>query len=247
MRLTVLGGGGIWPQPGRPCGGYVVEHEGFVLVIDPGYATVPEMLRRIEAERVDAVLITHGHPDHCADLNPLLRARVLPLTGVAPLPVFAPPGAIHAVIALDWDGVDLSAAYRHHPLRPPDATRIGPFAVATQELAHFVPNVGVRLETEGAALAYSGDSGPHHALETLARDVDVLLAEATYADAVPERHRGNLSSATDVARIATQAGAHRLVLTHLWPRADPAVAASAASEHFVGPVQVARPGLEVHV
>jgi ribonuclease BN (tRNA processing enzyme) len=247
MRLTVLGGGGAWPQAGQACGGYLVEHEGFFLLIDPGYATLPELLRRIGADQVGAVLITHGHPDHRADLNPLLRARVLPLSGTAPLPVFAPPGAIDAVIALDWDGVDLSAAYRHRPLRPPEPVRIGPFEVATQELPHFVPNVGVRVETDGAALAYTGDSGPHHGKDLLARDVDVFLAEATYPDAVPERHHGHLSSAIDAASSATRAGAHRLVLTHLWPGVDPAAAARAARELFAGRVDIARPGLEVYV
>ena len=73
MRLTVLGGCGGWPAAGLACSGYLVEHDGFRLLIDPGYAIVPRLLAVVDAAAVDAVLVSHGHPDHCADLNPLLR------------------------------------------------------------------------------------------------------------------------------------------------------------------------------
>jgi ribonuclease BN (tRNA processing enzyme) len=74
MRLTVLGSCGAWPEAGQACSGYLVEHDGFRLLVDLGYAVVPRLLERLAAAQVDAVLISHGHPDHCADLNPLLRA-----------------------------------------------------------------------------------------------------------------------------------------------------------------------------
>src|SRR5882724_7923726 len=77
VKITVLGGCGAWPAAGQACSGYLVEHGGFRLVIDPGYATVPRLLELVPAAAVDAVLVSHGHPDHCADLNPLLRARTM--------------------------------------------------------------------------------------------------------------------------------------------------------------------------
>jgi ribonuclease BN (tRNA processing enzyme) len=77
MRLTVLGACGAWPEAGQACSGYLVEHDDFRLVVDLGYATMPRLLERVAADRVDAVVISHGHPDHCADLSPLLRARAL--------------------------------------------------------------------------------------------------------------------------------------------------------------------------
>ncbi len=77
MRLTVLGGCGAWPAAGSACSGYLVEHDGFRLLIDPGYASLPRLLEILDAAELDAVLVSHGHPDHCADLNPLLRARAL--------------------------------------------------------------------------------------------------------------------------------------------------------------------------
>ena len=100
MRLTVLGGCGAWPAAGQACSGYLLEQDGFRLLVDPGYAIVPRLLELIDAAEVDAVLVSHGHPDHCADLHPLLRARVL--TGSRPpaLPVYALPGAVDRVLAL---------------------------------------------------------------------------------------------------------------------------------------------------
>lgn len=104
MRLRVLGGCGVWPEAGRACSGYLAEHDGFRLLVDVGYATVSRLLEWVAADQVDAVFISHGHPDHCADLNPLLRARALRDDPPAPLPVYSLPGALDAVLALDRRG-----------------------------------------------------------------------------------------------------------------------------------------------
>src|SRR5262249_2017047 len=68
------------------------------------------LLQHTGAEQVDAVFVSHGHPDHCADLNPLLRARALRDDPPAALPLYAPPGALDAVLALDRPGM-LADAY----------------------------------------------------------------------------------------------------------------------------------------
>jgi len=69
MRLTVLGSCGAWPEAGQACSGYLVEHDGFRLLVDVGYAVVPRLLRRVGAAEVDAVLISHGHPDLLAEAS----------------------------------------------------------------------------------------------------------------------------------------------------------------------------------
>src|SRR5260221_3317005 len=101
MRVTVLGGCGAWPEAGQACSGYLVEHDGFPLLVAAGFGTMPRLRERVTADQVDAVFISHGHPDHCADLNPLLRARALRDDPPPPLPVYALPGALDAVLALD--------------------------------------------------------------------------------------------------------------------------------------------------
>jgi ribonuclease BN (tRNA processing enzyme) len=242
MRLTVLGGSGAWPAAGGGCSGYLVEHDGFRLLVDPGYATVPRLFGLLPAAEVDAVLVTHGHPDHCADLNPLLRARVLPETGAPPLPVWALPGALDKVLALDGRPL-LAGSYELHDLGP--ATAIGPFAVRAVPLTHFVPNLGVRLTAGGTTLAYTGDAAPDDALLDLARDADVLLAEASFATTAPEKQRAGLNTAATVGAQAAAAGVRHLVLTHLFPTTDPEAALAAARESFAGPIDVATPGLTV--
>jgi ribonuclease BN (tRNA processing enzyme) len=269
MRLTVLGGCGAWPEAGQACSGFLIEHDGFRLVVDLGYATVPRLLERADASQIDAVFISHGHPDHCADLNPLLRARALcdpalrdsalrdsalrdsalgdPALrdgSLRPLPVYALPGALDAVLALDRPGM-LDDAFELREFRAGDELSIGPFQARTRLLPHWVPNAGIRLAASGQVLAYTGDCGPSPEVAELARGADLLVAEASHAGEVPPDARRYASSARVAARQATQAGAARLLLTHLWPGTDPAVAQAAARAEYEGDLGVARAGLTV--
>jgi len=242
MRLTVLGGCGAWPEAGQACSGYLLEHDGYRLVIDLGYATLPRLLEHTSAAGVDAVLISHGHPDHCADLNPLLRARALPEHPAPALPVYALPGALDAVLALDRPEM-LDGAIDLGEIRPAGRLRTGPFSVTATLLPHWLPNAGMRIEAGGSVLAYTGDSGAVPQIAGLARGAGLLLAEATYADRVPGSSVGYLSSARDAGRHAELAGAGALALTHLWPGTDHDVAASFARESYSGQVDVASAGM----
>lgn len=242
MRLTVLGGCGAWPDARSACSGYLVEHDGFLLLIDPGYATLPRLLALCAASAVDAVLVSHGHPDHCADLNPLLRARALAHSPAPRLPVFAPPGALDAVLALDRPGM-LDDAFELREFVPGTSFHTGPFSVRSWLLPHWEPNAGLRIQAAGTSIAYTGDTGPSPHLLELARDCDLFLAEATYLDHVPPGSEKYLSSARQASRVAADAGAGRLVLTHLWPGTDPDTAIRAAAIGYEGDIAVAIPGL----
>jgi ribonuclease BN (tRNA processing enzyme) len=235
MQVTVLGGCGAWPAAGQACSGFLVERDGYRLLLDLGYAIVPRLLERVDATEIDAVYVTHGHPDHCADLNPLLRARALRDDPSGPLDVYAPPGALNAVLALDRPGM-LSGAFRLHEFEPGAEFRIGPFRAATCLVPHWLPNAAIRLSTEDYALAYTGDGGPCPEMTELARGVDLLLAEASYVDEVPADSRGRLSTASDAGRLARESGAGRLLLTHLMHGQDPAAATRAAAAEYAGEI-----------
>jgi ribonuclease BN (tRNA processing enzyme) len=244
MRLTVLGGCGAWPGPGQACSGYLVEHEGFRLLIDPGYATAPRLLERVPADQVDAIFVSHGHPDHCVDLNPLLRARALRDDPPAPVPVYALPGALDAVLALDRPGM-LAGAYVLHEFTAGSRLHVGPFRAQTRLLPHSLPNAGIRLTAGDRVLAYTGDTGPSPDVVELARGADLFLAEATFVDHVPDGLRHCLTSARQAGRQAQDADVGRLLLTHLQPGTDATAAQAAARAGYHGQVDIATSGLIV--
>lgn len=244
MRLTVLGGAGAWPPAGGACSGYLIEHDGFRLLVDPGYATLPRLLEIVPADLVDAVLVSHRHPDHVADLNPLLRARVMGDGSPPSLPTHAMPDTLGAVLALDriqavTDACDV------REFDAGEAFAIGPFAIESRRLPHPAPNAGFRIAAGGISITYTGDAAPSDGLVQLAAGTDLLLAEATFVESVPADLVDSLNSAAEVGRQASRAGAARLVLTHLMPGTDPDASRAAASRSFDGWIGVAGPGLVV--
>ena len=242
MKLRVLGGCGAWPEAGSACSGYLLEHAGRILLIDPGYAVLPRLLEAMGAEEIDAVVVTHGHPDHCADVNPLLRARRLRDDPCPPLPIHCLPGVLDRVLALDRPGM-LDDAYSLHPFGSGDAFTVGPFRIEARSLPHFVPNAGLRVRADGRSITYTGDCGQTAELTELAEGADLLLAEASYPYEVPPDSAGRLSSSRGVTVTAKAASVSRLVLTHLLPGSSPQDAIDAAREGFDGPIEVARAGL----
>jgi ribonuclease BN (tRNA processing enzyme) len=246
MRITVLGGCGAWPGPGQACSGYVVEHDGFKLLIDPGYATLPRLLERMAAEDVNAVLISHGHPDHCADLHPLLRARAFGGAHPPPLPVYTLSGAVDRVLSLDGPG-SLEDEYALLEFNAGDRFEVGPFQVDSWLLPHFVPNAGLRLTDGQGVVAYTGDTGPSPDVIKLAQGADLFLAEASFPEEVPSRSAGYLSSARQAGQYATEAEVKRLLLTHMLPGTSREAIESAANQTYSGKVAIAHGGLVVEL
>jgi ribonuclease BN (tRNA processing enzyme) len=246
MRLTVLGGAGGWPPAGGACSGYLIEHDGFRLLVDPGYAIVPRLLGIVPAESIDAVLVSHGHPDHVADLNPLLRARLMSDDATPRLPAYTLPDALGPVLALDQIKA-LEGACEVREFAAGEAFPIGPFGIASRLLPHSIPNAGLRISAGGASITYTGDAGPSDDLVELASGTELLLAEATYAESVPSGNARVLNSALEVGRQAYRARAARLMLTHLLPGTDPEASRAAASRSFDDWIAVATSGTIVEL
>jgi ribonuclease BN (tRNA processing enzyme) len=244
MRLTVLGGAGAWPPAGGACSGYLVEHDGFRLLVDPGYAIVPRLLEIVPASAIDAVLVSHGHADHVADLNPLLRARVMGDAPPSRLPAYSLPDALRPVLALDLIE-SLMDACDVREFEAGDEFIIGPFAIDSRPLPHSMPNAGFRISATGRSITYTGDAGPSDALVSLADGTDLLLAEATYVEIVPSSLAGTLNSAVEVGRQANRARAARLILTHLLPGTDVDASRAAANRTFGDWIGVAAAGMIV--
>jgi ribonuclease BN (tRNA processing enzyme) len=253
-RVVVLGACGAWPEPGRACSGFLVEHDGFRVALDLGYGTLSRLLAllgSVTAAGLDAVVITHDHPDHVVDLHGLFRARSYGAPRSAPrISLYAPEAVLERVAGLeDSDRSVAERVFVWQPL-PGGAYDVGPFQLKSWALPHYVPNAGVRLSTPGLTLAYTGDTGPDPALAELGRDADLYIVDATdrwQQASIPPRTSGpsmNLTS-REAGEAAAAAGARRLLLTHFWPGNDRNSSRAAAAETFPGEILIADEGLVI--
>lgn len=253
-QAVVLGSCGAWPEPGRACSGFVVEHAGYRVVMDLGYDTLSRLLTLVDSRvgaGIDAVIITHKHPDHMLDLHGLFRARWLGDRDAAPIPLYAPDGVVQRLQGLEEDDEDaILEVFDWHPLPVGRPYNVGPFELRSWSLPHFVPNAGVRLSADDLTVAYTGDTGPDPGLAELAQGADLFIAEASdrrqHAE-TPSASRGQRMhlSAHDAGTAAQAAGAKRLLLTHFWPGNDREASRREAAAVFDGDVLVADEGLQI--
>lgn len=239
-RLTVLGTCGAWPEAGRGASGLLLEYDGFRLVLDLGYATFPRLSEHCAGGQVDAVVITHEHPDHCADLSALCRARYFAQERGARLPLYCTPGVIGRVQAME-PTEDLLDVFDVHAL--PSSHQVGPFRLDAVLLPHHVPHAGVRLTAPGLTLAYSGDAGADPALARLAAGADLFIAGATLQGPSADGGDPHLLSAEQAGEWAARSGAERLLLTHFWPGSDRTRSTADARSRFSGEVIAAEEGM----
>lgn len=247
MRLTVIGCSGSFPGPESPASCYLVEHDGFRLVLDLGNGALGQLQRHVDLDTIGAVMLSHLHADHCLDMCGLYVARRYDPRGArSGLPVWGPAGT-GARLARAYDLPEvpgMSAQFDFQTLAAGEF-RIGPFQVRAERVNHPVEAYGLRIEADGQVIAYSGDTAETPALIDLARDADVALIEASCVDAYPAP--GVHLTARQAAQHATAAGVRLLVLTHLVPWNDPAETLAQARQAFDGELMLASRGLVVDV
>ncbi len=243
MKLTVIGCSGSIPGPDSPASCYLVEADGFRLLLDLGNGALGALARHVPLESIDAVALSHLHPDHCVDLCAYYVARKYRPGGpLPPIPVYGPEGTADRLASAyglpaspGMSGEFTFVAY------PEGAFEIGPFTAQVTRVAHPVPAYAIRLTHAGSTLSYSGDTGPTEALVKIANHADVLLAEASFLDGDDNPLDLHLTG-RDAGEHAARAGVGRLVLTHIPPWGDPARAQAEAASTFAGPVDLAVSG-----
>ncbi len=243
MHLTVLGCAGTFPGPSSPCSGYLLEHDGYRLVLDLGAGALGNLQRHIDLLDVDAVYVTHLHADHCIDLVAYFYARRYHPGGVpARLPVYGPKGSAHRITAAfeepPVDGFEQVYDFREPG---PGTYQLGPFTVSSVVVRHPVECHGLRIQAGGKVLTYSGDTATCPELVELARDADLFLCEASWPS-VPTPPEGIHLTGREAGEAAAAAGAKRLLLTHLMPFHDPQEILAEAKEAYDGHIDLVSPG-----
>jgi ribonuclease BN (tRNA processing enzyme) len=250
VRLTVVGCSGSFPGPDSAASSYLVEAPDPVdpdrtwrLLLDLGSGALGPLQRLTDPLALDAVLISHLHPDHFFDMSGYYVLRRYHPRGPQPvIRVHGPRGIqrrLSKAYGLPKDP-GMNEEFEFHELvgRP---LAVGPFRVTTALMDHPVEAHAMRVEHAERALVYSADTGPNDALVELARGADLLLCEAAFRDG-EENPSGVHMTGSDAGAAAKAAGVARLVVTHVPPWHSRETARTEAQTVFDGPVDVAVEG-----
>jgi ribonuclease BN (tRNA processing enzyme) len=242
IELTVLGCSGSYGAPaGGACSSYLVRAGETTIWLDCGNGSFANLQQHARVEDLDAVVITHAHPDHCVDLYGL---HVLYKYGLDRecLPVFAPEGVEKSLEALvgSWDNT-----FDWKLVGDGDATTIGDARLRFSRTDHPPPTTAVEIAHADHRLVYTADTGAEWSPEVFGQGANLLLSEATYQhdDIRAPIHL----SARQAGELARAAQAKELMLTHLWPSLDPLVSVEEASDAYGRHVVLAAPHLVTHV
>jgi ribonuclease BN (tRNA processing enzyme) len=245
VRLTVLGKSPSWQDAGGACSGYLVEDGDSAMMLDCGSGVFAKLRERRDYAALDAVVLSHLHADHILDLVPYASALTYgPRERPTPITLHAPPGAREAFRRIcGGAGMDPGHIERTFALREYEpALAVGTLRVRFCPVPHFVPTWAVEVVGEdGGRLTYSADTGPSGDLIDFARGTDLLLLEATIPEPERQKARGHLTPA-EAGGHGRDAGARRVVLTHVSDELDASWVRAQAAEAFGAPVDLAEEG-----
>ena len=234
FSLTVLGTDGSYPAPGGVCSGYLLRYGGFTTWLDAGPGTMANLQLHIGLDDLDAVVVSHAHPDHWSDLEGLYVA-MRHFFGRRGVPVYAPQGLRELM-----SGEKSDDTFDWRVVGDGDSAVLGPARWTWAVTDHPVEALAARVQVGTRALGYSADTGAGWRFASLGAGITMALVEAsltTEAEGVMQH-----LSARQAGVAAADAGAERLLVTHLTPGRDREKARAEAEAAFGRPVEVAEVG-----
>ncbi len=246
MRLTVLGAGPAYTDREDSSGAaYLVSTGSTRVLLDLGQGSFPRIFRHLPPAELDAVVVSHLHPDHFIDLVPLrhyLRYEFHPPRRVrvlGPRDLSARLDALWGQPGFAGESLDID------PLGQ-GTHRIGDLTLQTVRITHSDESYAMRISQADAmpGLVYTGDCAREVEVEPLVRPGDVLLAEAAFGPGPVPAGAMHLDGPA-VGRLAAATRPARALLTHLQMGFDPEATVASVRAAYAGPVEFVWPGVSV--
>lgn len=241
LSVTVLGCSGTYAAPGNPCSGFLVRGGGTTVVLDCGPGTLANLQDHVSLGEVDAVVVSHEHPDHWLEV-PLLRHAWRYGWGVqrADVPLFTTAGTRRLAEGLTEGR--LADTFAVTEILDGASFDVGALSFTCSRTAHTVESLAVRVDHGDASVAYTADTGADWRISELGPGLDLVLAEATFLAADGLTGMGGVHmTAAEAGESAAEAGARRLVLTHVLPGRSWSEAVGEAGAAYGAPVEPAAP------
>ncbi|MFC4077924.1 MBL fold metallo-hydrolase [Salinithrix halophila] len=245
MKWTVLGFQSPFPGPGGATPGYLLEADGKRILIDCGSGVLAQLGKYCRPHELNEVWLSHLHHDHVADffvLQYALQTAIRLKERPHGLQVLAPPKPVKISHLLSYQkAVDLKWIGQGM------VHQIGSLEVGFHRTDHPVPCYAMEIRSGKACILYGADAGTDTRWETMAREPDLFVCEGTYlhrdAPAQPIGHH----SVREAAKAATELGARRLLLTHLYPGYPAEILRREAADHYTGELILAEIGLQIPI
>ena len=218
LSLAVLGCDGTFAGARGASSGYLISTPREHLWLDTGPGTLGRVQRHVALSALTAVIVTHEHPDHCGEL-PVLRNALKYVLDVSGLPVLTTAGTRKLI---DHISEGASPTFAWDVVAGGDERQIGDLRVRFARTDHPVETVAVRIDHPTGSIAYTADTGgglDGSVLDPDGTGVDLLVVEASMSPELEDRAQH--LSAAQAARVAVQAGARRILMTHVVPGDDP--------------------------
>ncbi|MCF2707142.1 MBL fold metallo-hydrolase [Arcanobacterium haemolyticum] len=255
MRLTIIGCSGSMSGMESAASSYLLQCDDdgrtHSIVVDFGPGAMGQLLKYLDPAELDAIVFSHMHTDHCADIVGMqVYRRWLPSGPLPRIDVYAPVDALVRTRQIGGDPEEETYAgeFNFQQIEAGQTIEIGPMVLEFFEAEHTVTSVGVRVSGpsdinlhEDVTFAYTGDTDLCDSEIEMARGVDLLLSEAALEDGRDE-FRGVHMTGSRAGELAAKAGAKNLLLTHLQPWTDPENVRRYAEAIFDGPVHCVKPG-----
>ena len=245
MKLTLLGTGSPSPNPQRRGPAQVIECGDGLLLVDCGAGALHRLVEAgYERLNLSAIAFTHLHSDHVTGVMDVLWAGWIQRRWQTPPKVYGPPGTRHfidhLIESMSYDiGVRIGPVLQREQLVPEVveveegwSTSGSDWQLSAFRVEHLPVDqaFGFRVDQDGASMVISGDTKVSENLVKQSQDVDILVHEifleqglqemAENARDAEERARFELlrtyhTSSTEVGKVAAEAGAKHLVLSHV--------------------------------
>ncbi len=241
------------PRPGGACSSYLLQTDHAAVLFDLGPGAAGKLQLAIDYTRLDAIVISHMHADHFLDLVPLRYGlKYGPRPRESPLPLWLPPSggpvldALGELVGREPGNDFFAESYAMREYDPAQGLTVKDLTLSFRRTRHSIDAFAIRAECNGASIVYSADTAPSDAVVELARGCSLFLCEASLGLATEEEERGH-SSAPEAARMANDADAGRLLLTHHPAGCSVTDLIRGAKTYFAGPIAAAEDGLKIEI
>jgi len=242
------------PRPGGASSAYLVSSEVATILLDAGTGAFAKLQTAVDCTRLNAIVISHMHSDHFFDLVPFrYTLKYGHRISDRRLPLWLPPGgrgrldALRRAVSVDAAEDFFDVVFEVREFDADEPLTVGNAVLRFRRTRHYVEAYAVRVECDGASIAYSADTAPCDAVVELARGASIFLCEAAFGLEREEAAQRGHSNAEEAGEMAQQAGVSRLVLTHYPAAFERQALVDAAKRRFSGEVVAAEDGLTLAV